>query len=70
MLQQLTIKNPRKVPVQNGWHWINEGVRYFIGNKLTWMLSMFFVLFFAVFLVPKKNQKIPISAICLSRFFF
>jgi hypothetical protein len=51
MLQQLTIKNPRKVPVQNGWHWINEGVRYFIGNKLTWMLSMFFVLFFAVFLV-------------------
>lgn len=48
MLQQL-INGARKVPAQKGWHWINEGVRYYAADKLTWMLSMFLVLFFTVF---------------------
>jgi len=51
MLQQLNTKGARKVPAQNGWHWINEGVRYFISNKLIWMLSMFFILFLSVLLI-------------------
>lgn len=51
MLQQMNITGARKVPAQNGWHWINEGVRYIIGDKLIWMISMFFVLFFSVFLI-------------------
>jgi len=51
MLQQLNITAARKVSALNGWHWINEGVRYFIGDKLTWMLSIFLVLFFSVFLI-------------------
>ena len=51
MSNQLNITGTRSVPALNGWHWINEGVRYFIGNKLTWMLSMFFVLFISIFLI-------------------
>ena len=58
---QLNIKNINKVNTMSGWHWINEGYRYFSPNKYTWILSLSLV----VMMVLISRYLLPILQIAL-----
>ena len=54
-LGNLKIENINKVKPIHGWYWINEGVRYFIQAKYTWLAVLFLFGFFtmlAMYLMP------------------